>query len=115
MTTSWSDFTEIRRFGGLLLPANAVAEMRALYAPSSGTVSGYFDSDHRNALARACDDWSGEAEGVYATINPVNPDLLARAANRAKPWARHTTSDTDIVRRRFLPLDFDPVRPAGIS
>ena len=28
---------------------------------------------------------------------------------------RHTTSDSDIVRRRFLPLDFDPVRAAGIS
>ena len=29
--------------------------------------------------------------------------------------AKHTTSDIDIVRRRWLILDFDPVRPSGIS
>ena len=86
MSTSWSDFTEIRRFARLLLPADAVVEMRAIHAPNSGTVSGYFDSDHRRALANACDEWSGQAEGVYATINPVNPDLLARASNREKTW-----------------------------
>ena len=36
---------------------------------------------------------------------------LIRLVERAK----QTTSDHDILRRRFLPLDFDAVRPSGIS
>jgi hypothetical protein len=28
---------------------------------------------------------------------------------------KHLTTDADILRRRWLPLDFDAVRPAGIS
>ena len=31
------------------------------------------------------------------------------------PFAKHTASDGDIVRRCWLFIDFDPVRPAGIS
>ena len=58
---------------------------------------------------------SGEVEGVYATLNAVASDLLARAANRCRTWAKHTTSDADVLARSWLPLDFDPVRPAGIS
>jgi hypothetical protein len=52
---------------------------------------------------------------VYLTLNPVNPALLARSANRIKPYVRDTTTDRDIIRRNCLPIDFDPVRPAGIS
>ncbi len=32
-----------------------------------------------------------------------------------KEYAEHTTSDNDIIKRLNLPIDFDPVRPAGIS
>ena len=50
------------------------------------------------------------------TLNPVSPDLLARANNRIKVGERaSTTSDTHIVRRQFVLLDFDPERPSGIS
>ena len=108
-----SDLAEIRRFGQLLLPAGGVIEMRALHAPRAGTVSGYFD--HIEPLAESCEEWSGVAEGVYLTLNLVRRDLMARASNRAKEWSRHTSSDSDIVRRRWIPLDFDPPRPAGIS
>jgi hypothetical protein len=52
---------------------------------------------------------------VYVTINPVLPDLLARAANRIERKAAFTTADHDIVRRCRLLLDFDAARPAGIS
>ncbi len=66
-------------------------------------------------MAKAAMALSGKAEGVYFTLNPVNPALLARADNRVKPYAKHTTNDADILRRRWLPLDFDPKRPAGVS
>jgi len=35
--------------------------------------------------------------------------------NRLKDRVKTTTSDKDIVRRDWFPLDFDPVRPADIS
>ena len=81
------------------------------------TMFGYFDSDHLNDLAEAALDWTPKAVGVYVTMNPVVPDLLARANNRLIRATRGTksTSDGDIVARRRLTIDFDPDRPAGIS
>src|SRR5262249_55669513 len=42
------------------------------------------------------------------------PALLARAANRIIDRAELTTGDHDVERRRWLPIDLDPVRPAGV-
>lgn len=95
-----------------ILPQEGVTELRIL-GTSRGVVSGYFD-DYRR-LAQYADQWDGLAEGIYFTPNPVIPDLIARAANRYKEFARHTTSDEHIVSRRFFLVDFDPNRPAGIS
>jgi hypothetical protein len=99
----------------IVLSSAHVHEFRALGADRSGTVSGYFDGRHLPEMAEAAAEWSGDAEGCYLTLNPVNPDLIARACNRCRTWAKHTTSDTDIIGRRWLPLDFDSKRPAGIS
>jgi hypothetical protein len=63
-------------------------------------------------------DDAAESTGIYVTLNPVNPALLARRANRVKRrlGARDaTTADGDILRRRWLPIDVDPVRPSGVS
>jgi hypothetical protein len=40
---------------------------------------------------------------------------LGRAYNRLKEKAEYATADTNILRRKWLPIDLDPVRPAGIS
>jgi len=57
-----------------------------------------------------------KAKGWYVIINPVNPALLARAVNRIRPVGKDpTTADADILHRRWLPIDFDAVRPKGIS
>jgi hypothetical protein len=90
-----------------------VVEVRIPNAGRDGTCSGYFDDF--DLLARALAHWSGRAPAVYYTLNPVNPNLLARAENRIKTRVRETTSDPDIVCRRWLLVDCDPVRPAGIS
>jgi hypothetical protein len=77
--------------------------------------SGYFDYEHIDTAAKEVAKLCSYG-GVYVTINPVNPDLLARACNRMK-YAGKTpaTSDGDILRRRWLLIDCDAVRPAGIS
>ena len=56
--------------------------------------------------------------GIYVTLNEVNPALLSRRANRIKMRLGKkdsTTSDADILRRRWLPIDIDPLRPSGVS
>jgi hypothetical protein len=109
------NFHEIGRALDVLLPKKGVVEVRALGVDRGGTVSGYFDVRHRDDLLHSAAELSGVASGVYETLNPVNPDLLARSSNRCKKYARHTTSDQDITCRRWILLDFDPMRPSGIS
>ena len=96
----------------MVLEPGSVAELRILKTKKK-TVSGYFDDFDK--LAAAAAEWDGKAPGVYVTLNAVNPDLLARSVNHLTEWAENTTSDTDIVRRRWLPIDCDPMRASGIS
>jgi hypothetical protein len=79
-----TDLAEIRRALAVLFEPDAVHELRV---PCSrlGTVSGYYDDP--KALARDAAGWSGRAPGVYITLNPVPPALLARAHNRAIEYA----------------------------
>ncbi|ACX51565.1 hypothetical protein Adeg_0412 [Ammonifex degensii KC4] len=105
--------SEIRRFCNVLYDSGDVFECRVLDVPKAGVLSGYFNDPE--ALARAVIEHDGVAN-IYVTLNPVLPDLLARANNRLLP-ARGgaTTRDEEIVRRRWLLLDLDPVRPSKIS
>ena len=59
---------------------------------------------------------SGTAKGVYFTLNPLNADLLARAANRVKTAMKgDLATDADVVRRRWILVDVDPIRVGGVS
>ncbi|MHB8870283.1 MAG: DNA primase family protein [Thermoleophilia bacterium] len=100
------------RFLDLLWQQGEVREVRIPKWDGYKTASGYFDAPEK--LAQAASAFDGRAN-VYVTLNPVNPALLARAQNRIDRRAAHTTADTDIVRRRWLFLDIDSVRPSGIS
>jgi hypothetical protein len=108
-----ADLVMIRQTLTLLRATGAVAELRILHTGRTGTVSGYYDDI--DVMAQAAAQWSGRVPGVYVTLNPCTPTLLARSANRLTTRARHTTSDADIVQRCWLSIDFDPARPAGIS
>lgn len=104
--------TEIQSAVELLFQPGVVVEIRAFKGRE--TVSGYFDD--RALLAYEAGKLEDRGYSVYVTLNEINPALLARASNRArKVYKEPTTSDSDIVRRRWLPLDFDPVRPSGVS
>lgn len=95
-----------------------VIELRAPSVPQRygkpKAVAGWFDDLDKLAAVAVQLEERGAA-GIYTTLNVVNPALLARAYNRLDEHPKATTSDADIVRRVWLPLDFDPVRPAGIS
>jgi hypothetical protein len=107
-----SDPNEIMRTSRVLLLAGDVGECRIPKTRREGVVSGYFDDPE--ALKKAVLSRNGDA-GIYMTLNPVLPQLLARCANRLQAYAKVTTGDKDVLRRRRLLLDFDPVRPSEIS
>lgn len=111
VTGSVSD--QIVRWLELLWEPGQTAELRILGTQRAGTVSGYFDDPVK--LAKAAALWNGKAEGVYWTLNPVDPALLARSANRLTERCKRGTDDKQVIRRRWLPIDFDPRRPAGTS
>lgn len=107
-----ADTAEILRTLDLLHQPGQVVELRCPDT-SKGTISGYYDNPEQLASRAAA--LSGTVPVVYITLNPVHPDLLCRRINRTVNYAKDTTADENILRRRWLPLDFDPVRPSGIS
>ena len=115
-----TDANEIIHALRLWFQAGDVFEVRVLDAVNADyrrehIESGYFDYEHISAVPEALKRLLS-FRGVYVTVNPVNPDLLARAVNRLRPAGRNpTTADTDIVRRRWLLIDCDPRRASGVS
>lgn len=115
-----ADPAEIRRALDLLLRPGQVTELRALEVSTRDyrrphTASGYFDD--REALVAAAADLSLHAKGIYIIPNPVNAALLARAMNRVRAVTDRDslTGDASVHARRWLLIDGDPRRPAGIS
>jgi len=115
------DAAEIRRALELFMQPGQVTELRVLnckidneYRP--GTYSGYFDREHIDDLIEACQQIRS-ASACYFIPNAVKPELLGRTFNRARIIKDKdpTTSDHDILERRWLLIDVDAVRPAGIS
>jgi len=105
------DTDEIRRTLEVIFEPGDVVELRAF--KGFETRSGYFDDFDQ--LAQAAGNLEDQGFASYVTVNPVNPALLARAQNRVKRHPKATTSDADVLRRMWLPVDFDPLRPAGVS
>jgi len=106
----------IRDAVNVLAASGSVVEVRAL--ADGVTHSGYFDDYERLARAVEALDADPSVAGIYVTLNTVNPALLARRANRIKMRLSRkdaTTADADILRRRWFPVDIDPVRPSGVS
>lgn len=92
-----------------------VIELRVLPKGRKATHSGYFDSEHWELLADYASQYSAQGASVYITLNPVDPQLLNRYANRIETNPQATTNDTQVTHRRWLLIDLDPVRPSGTS
>ena len=112
-----TDIPMIVRALEMVLEPGQVTELRALEVTDgrfTHTLSGYFNDNEALAVAAAK---IGHAKGIYFIPNVVDPALLARAENRVRVMSKNdpSTSDTDIQRRRWLLVDCDSIRPAGIS
>ena len=103
-----------------LLEPDQIVELRILNSKTGTSrytenLTGYFDTDHIEEAAQAVAGVAS-ATGFYWTLNPVKPALHARAYNRIKKAEKGgSTGDHEIIYRRWLLIDLDPCRPAGIS
>ena len=102
----------IARWLECLIDPGTAVELRA---PEVGedfktTFAGFFDTDHLIDMAVAANMLSTQATGVYYTINPVEPELLALYRNRIERKPRKTSTDTDILHRTRILVDIDPQR-----
>lgn len=103
---------EIKRALGVLFEPGDVVELRAI------GVQGRIHAGYYNDMGKLATDAAritNIADGVYIVLNEINKDLLARSQNRITISPKNLTQDKDIVRRRWLPVDIDAIRPAGIS
>jgi hypothetical protein len=120
-----SDFMEERNINFLdfLIRPGDVHEVRAfevrkkIDATYSQTVYGFYDDREKMVLDSVNLDggfWEnqGYCPGVYITVNPIDPTLLARANNRLLSCKGEglCAKDANVIRRASLFLDLDPRR-----
>lgn len=93
-----------------------VIEVRAL-GKQKNVQSGYYKDIKKLEETISILDKTGEQKGIYFVLNKINPALYARRPDSlsAPREGIATTSDADIERRFWLPVDFDPTRPSEIS
>lgn len=77
-------------------------------------IVGYFNDKQKAVEVIQKADELVKPAGIYLTVNPCKPDLIARANNRLLP-TKTRTSDVDIDRVENFFIDLDPKRPVGIS
>ena len=88
-------------------------ELRALNVGQRGRCfAGWFDGRHLADLARSALALTRQATGVYFVPNPVDPALAAKRLNQVLnvPRGFGLTHDADVLQRRYLIVDLDPVR-----
>lgn len=105
----------------VVLDEGQVFEIRVLNAKRNGsavslTASGTFDN-----LEKAIRSVSEIAKDVdsasfFYTVNPLNPSAMSRRPNYIDfcDKSDHLASDLDVIERRWILFDLDPVRAAGV-
>ena len=112
------DEQQMRTWWNVFNKDQKVVEIRLL---GKNPYSGYFRDINTliSALKPLLSDSNKQYYGMlqaYFTLNEINDDLYSREQRDQfvkKP--KSTTTDGDIVRRKFILIDLDPNRAAGIS
>lgn len=113
--SSVSDDPQSQILTAVQLLANLTAgcvEMRVIMR-EGGILRGFYDNLQKLAEDAAIIDAEETAKGIYITANPVNRELLLRSRNILTRGT--AAADTDIITRRWLMFDCDPVRPKDTS
>lgn len=123
------DLVEIRKavavlFADVKFGAGECVEVRIPDKKKHLTAAGWFDDIDLLAkwvalMARQGCGTSGTYrhvhENAYWTCNPVTDALLSRQVKNTIDFVADTSSDTNITRRLWLPIDIDPLRASGVS
>lgn len=89
-------------------------EIRCIHERKYRGLQGFFNDPE--IAAEMIDRLDADYKGIYVTLNPLDPDLIHRAQNRLKQLEDGLGAlDSNVLSRRWLPIDFDPVRVKGIS
>lgn len=112
------DEQQIRSWWKVFKGEGRLVEIRLLGA---STYSGYFkDVDTLITALRPYLDYNNEryygSLQAYYTLNDIDEDLYGREqCDKFVKKPKATTTDGNVVRRRFVMLDFDACRVAGVS
>jgi len=111
---------EVKEVAGwlrLFMEPGQVTELRAidyLQGQYSSVQAGFFDFEHLDKMASEALRLTRASTGVYFVPNPIKPESLAKCANRVKKAGRgDAVPDADVLCRRWLLFDADPVRPVA--
>ena len=113
------DFEQMTRALRAWFQPGEVFEIRVLEALTkqwnsrAHTEAGYFDYEHIEEIPRQLDNLLAY-KGIYVTVNPLNPAVLGRAANRFKRDKLIGAKDEEVARRRWLLIDCDAKRVSGV-
>ncbi len=105
---------EIRKTINAIKPEGELFEVRCLEANGRKVYSGYFKSPE-SLIAQLCRLNSTDSN-IYITLGKVKEDCYSREQREKFVMnAKNTTNDNDIVGYKWLFIDVDPQRPAGVS
>lgn len=103
---------EIRKTLDVMITPGDVVELR-IFDHYNKKYCGWFNDVIK--MADAAFSHNDTAEGIYYTCNACVPDMLAIANNKTLP-CKTASSEKNIIRRRIIGIDIDPVRnPVKIS
>lgn len=102
----------IRRWWDVFVGAEGFTEIRIL---GKFTYSGYFKS--LDNLLEAIQPYAEmDDEQIYFVLNDIDPSCYGRKqCEKFVKGAKITTNDSDIIYRRWVLCDFDPVRRSGTN
>ena len=112
----WTEYIDeklIRETIGILKTAGELFEIRILGSDKKRIVSGYFKSI--DSLLEAFDTVDVRNTNIYITLNAVNEACYSRLQHEKFRLCNQTTQDAEIDKYEWFFIDFDPVRPVGIS
>ena len=101
------DKVELRKWWDIFVGEGNFTEVRVL---GRFSYSGYF-RNFENLISQIEPYMNMDDEQIYFVLNSIDKDCYARPqCERFVKYPKVTTTDSDIIRRKFLLLDFDPIR-----
>lgn len=105
------DEVELRKAIEQLHPDNTLFEIRII--GKGKPISGYFhDAD---TLLEQLQKVDLRGRNIYITLNQLDDSLFAREQSERFVMGANSTSDNDVDTFKWLFIDLDPVRAAGVS